>query len=100
MSGGNFLRFQSFDFLCAGFNRIGLSVAIWLGVSCLHNAQVVEKETDTAGLAQGTRFKKVPNLRGGAIAAVGKTFDYDRNFMRCKSFVGHQLEYHLVVGLA
>src|SRR2546421_11794547 len=97
---GNFLRFQRFHVLRAGFNCVGFRVARFVFVRGFHHAQAVEEETDAAGRTERTGAKEMANLGRGAVAVVGEALDDDRDFVRRESFVCHQFINHFFTGLA
>ena len=55
LSGGNFIGFERFNFLRAGFNGIAFGVAVGVGVRGFDDPEMIEEKRDTARLHRASR---------------------------------------------
>lgn len=87
----HFVGFEGFDLLGAGFNRVGLGIAVSVRMIPFDNPHMVKKEGNAAWLAQGAALENPPDVGGGAVAVIGEALNDQRHFVRGESFISDQL---------
>ena len=87
LSGGDFLGFERFNLLRAGFNGVGFRVTAGIGMGGFDHAEVIEEKRHAAGLAERAGLEYIADFRRRAVAAVGETFNDDRHLVRRETFI-------------